>query len=240
MSNVILATLQRLALGTAITIGGCELLLNPSFESVPSETAGWGLLPDDWIDASNIAPGADTWSNDGSYGEQPGTPEGYNHFTGVVAQEGIRWVAGADFGHGVREGIAQRLPKSLTPGKAYTFSAYLCHTTVYQTNQDLPGGWEVYLSADGTFEPGAAVSMGKLDVTTRQNVWQSRSRTFTAPANAASLPYLVLVPYSKTPNFECYVGIDNIVLAPQSGTRTAVPYRLLEETFGIRDFAGTR
>lgn len=243
MSHHLFAMLQSLVLGAAVSAAGCELLVNPGFESVPDdpEAAGQqGYLPNDWLDAANIAPGADAWSNDGSYGNGPGD---FGHFQGFQAQEGSHWVAGADFGAGFREGIAQRLGKTLTGGKTYTFSASICDTTLLYDTNAYRGGWELYLSSGPSFQN--AVSLGKLAATTQKNTWQSRSLTFTAPDSAASLPYLVLVPYSAQPPYQSYVGIDNVTLTPQSGTLVQETSRLLQKAPSVlpgarRSVAGDR
>ncbi len=65
-------------------------LRNPSFEMIPGPVVGQGILPSDWIQLAP-SPGADTYSNDGSYGVLPGA---FGNFPGITAHDGIRWVAG--------------------------------------------------------------------------------------------------------------------------------------------------
>lgn len=88
-----------------------DLLVNPSFETVPSSETGQGFLPSDFVSAASIDPGADTYSNDGSYGL---TPAAFGNFPGLTAQDGIRWVAGADFGT-TSEAFGQALSTPLIP-----------------------------------------------------------------------------------------------------------------------------
>jgi len=195
-------------------------LSNGSFESVPDSSTGQGLLPNNWLDAGNIEPGADTYSNDGSYGL---APSDFGQFTGVVAADGIRWVAGADFADGFHEAFSQLLGATLTPGASYIFSAAIHQSFGFDPG---PGGYEVLLSPSAAFNDVGAVSLGTLAPTAGEDTWLSRSLTFTAPANASALPYFVLSPLAAT-DVSAYIGIDNVSLdanpnaaVPEPGTFT--------------------
>jgi hypothetical protein len=186
-------------------------LLNPSFEAVPSSGTGQGLLPSGWVTGANTSPGADTFSSDGSFGLAPG---GFGHFSGASAADGLRWVAGADFGSGTREAFAQQLAATLTPGTAYTFRG-----SIRQSLDLAAGSYELLLSPEAAFNAAGAVSLGALAPTAGEDAWLARSLNFTAPANAGSLPFLVLAPLSATPGGFSYIGIDNLSLT----TTTAIP-----------------
>src|SRR5262249_36116755 len=57
--------------GNAITLQSAVqagLILNGSFESVPNNGTGQGILPSSWVQTDLFSPNADTYSNDGSYG----------------------------------------------------------------------------------------------------------------------------------------------------------------------------
>ncbi len=64
-----------------------NLLPNPSVETIPGPQQGEGLTPSKWV-IIGVTP--DTYSNDGPCGLPPNA---LGNFTGVVARDGIRWVA---------------------------------------------------------------------------------------------------------------------------------------------------
>ena len=166
--------------------GAQNLLRNPSFETVTGTSKVQGILPNDWVQAGNIAPGADTWSNDGSYGLPPGN---LSHFVGTVAQDGIRWVAGAWLSGGVFEAIAQSLTVALVPSQSYRLSVYLHQDVSSGFNHS--GGYEVILSPTNSTTDSSAVLLGRLSATTGVNAWEFRTFDFTVPVSAASLPHLL-------------------------------------------------
>ena len=177
----------------------CELLRNPGFESVPDSAQNQGIMPNDWVTIPLVSPGADTYSNDGSYGLKP---DDFGNFTGVVAAEGIRWVAGwSEAG----EDIAQTLSLPLVLGHRYRLNASLHQSTRF----DHSGSYRVTLrdSADvnifeaGIFAPTTAATQG----------WVKRSLQFIAPANAADLGVLRFSPYEEGAG-GVYPGLDAVSL----------------------------
>lgn len=184
-----------------------NLTRNPSFESVDSASQGQGILPSEWLSAATIVPGADTYSTDGSFGLAPGA---FSHFAGDIAQDGVRWVAGAWFGDGNHEAIAQLLTSSLVPLQDYHLTGFL-HQDV-SSGYNNSGGYELVLSPSTSASDPSAVLIGRFAATIGLDTWQARTLDFTAPVNAASLPYLILKPFSESPTLGAYPGIDNLTL----------------------------
>ena len=184
-----------------------NLLRNPSFENVPCATPcnqDQAFMPSEWL-TSQVTP--DTYSNDGSYGILPGD---FGNFTGVTAQDGIRWVAGwSSAGH---ERFGQTLTAPLTAGEDYDFSGYL-HQAI-RDDLNFPGGYELYLtssSAGASLDTG--VFLGLLGPTTSfESGWDLFSLSFTAPGNAGSLPFLMFNPV-VTGAGAAYPGLDNVSLS---------------------------
>lgn len=181
-----------------------NLIRNASFEAVPSAATGQGILPSDWIQLAPD-PGADTYSNDGSYGL---LPSANGNFTGVSAFDGIRWVAGWSI---IPESFGQSLTDPLTPGVEYTLSAYL-HEAL---RPDLanPGTYEIGLARDASLS--GLVMLGQFDPTTDSGTWEQRSFSFVAPVGADTLPILVFRPTGSAAG-TAYPGLDRVSL-------TAVP-----------------
>ncbi len=170
-----------------------NLLQNASFEVGPG---GLGILPTDWVITN---PSPDTF---GPSATLPGPP----YFgTTATAHDGTRWVAAYD---GFPETFGQTLTSPLTPGQDYLFSAWLMgpDSTIF-----FDGDYEVWL---GPSSSGGTQLMGSVLPTTGPNVWEFRSMTFTAPVNAASLPFLELRPYATT--VDAYVGLDSVSLVATS------------------------
>ena len=119
-----LMTSFTISLIILLTLSVCckaDLLLNGSFEFVPGSNAGQSLMPEDWVQTQVTA---DTYSNDGSYGL---APSDFNNFTGVTAQDGIRFIAGADggaSGTGI-EAFGQNLAVSLIEGETFQLGELL-------------------------------------------------------------------------------------------------------------------
>ena len=197
------------------------LFANASFETVPGTGPaflGQGLLPSQWFDSTNTLPGADTYSADNSYGLTAGD---FHHFLRpFTSYDGHRWVAGVAFATGEREGISQLLPFPLVPGQEYEFEAAVTDTTLFGSAPPTPGGWELMLSPDTTFTNPGAVSMGTL-AANQLDTWQLRTLIFTAPANAASLPHILLVPYTAVPGQLAYVGIDGPIAIDDAPTESS-------------------
>jgi hypothetical protein len=203
-----------------------SLISNGSFETVPNGSTGEGLLPTGWFHTTPSLPAssrASTFSNNGSYGLDPGED---GAFIGATAGDGIRWVAGvSDGAHGsanttvAGEAFGTTLTELLVAGDSYQLDALLFqNTNVNLFSADKPGGYQLFLSST-TSGAGAAL-LGALPMVT-SNSWQSRSLTFEAPNDAASRPYLIFVPYwvsfpggSAYPN--SYIGIDDVSLVALS------------------------
>lgn len=183
-----------------------NLLRNPGFEAVPGTTQGQGLLPSEW-DFSAVSP--DTFSNDGSYGLPP---SGFGNFTGVVAFEGIRWMAGWS---SAGEQFGQTLSAPLVGGEAYTISARL-HQAV-RTDLADPGGYRILLADAGAASPMEVATLG---LTVPGPGWQFFETTFIAPADAASRPLLIFDPVADSMASSAYPGIDDLSLV---GAAPAVP-----------------
>jgi hypothetical protein len=187
-----------------------DLIRNGSFEDTPGPANGQGILPSEWI---NVRPvGADTYSNDGSYGL---FPHASGNFTGVIAYAGIRWIAGGLGGSSnvLAESFGQVLTTPLTPGTEYTLSANLIQAK--RLDLDNPGGYHILL-ADGA-SLTTTVQVGSLDPTTDLDEWEPRELTFVAPTGAASLPMLVFEPYLVSGG-GTYPGIDAVSLVPEPST----------------------
>lgn len=180
-----------------------DLLRNGSFELVPGAHHDQGILPNEWVQTSGIYAGADTYDTTGVYGLWPSE---YGHFSGVVAQDGNRWVAGACFGSGVSESFGQLLSAPLVPGWSYELSAQL-HASYTLAGM---GGFEVFLAPAASMQN--AVPLGYLGSTLSNMAWEGRSVVFMAPPGAAELPYLILSPYNATLDVLSYPGIDAVAL----------------------------
>jgi hypothetical protein len=176
-----------------------NLLRNPSFETASVVVLDQGVMPDEWI---VVQPSPDTYSNDGSFGLPP---NGYGNFTGVVAQDGVRWVAGWN---GLPETFGQVLTSSLTPGARYRLEGYM-HPAIRGD-----------LTSDGTYvvslEDGAgqqASVLGRFGYTNTV-AWQHRMFEFVAPPDAGKLPLMHFVPTSTIGS--SYPGLDNLLLVQTS------------------------
>ena len=191
--------------GSIVDVNGCvcQLLRNPGFEAVPDGTQDQGIMPDDWVTIPVVEPGADTYSNDGSYGLPP---DFVGNFTGVLAAEGIRWAAGWS---AAGEDIAQTLSEPLISGHRYRLNAALYQSPAY----DDAGSYRVTLrdAGDanifqaGSFAPTVSASQG----------WVRRSIQFIAPSNAADLPSLRFSPLEAGAG-SVYPGLDDLSLVDLS------------------------
>lgn len=198
-----------------LSTADAAFISNGSFETVPSSATGQGILPTSWFQVGDISPGADTYSNNGSYGL---FPSDFGNFTGVTAFDGIRWVAGAT---NVRtatstalsgaEGFGTTLLTNLTAGVEYRLDARLYQSV--RSDLDNAGGYRVFL---GTASLASVTLLGAFAPTTGVNAWEARSLTFTAPTDAASRPFLVFSPYTSTPGAFAYAGLDAVSLQSTS------------------------
>ena len=132
-----------------------NLIRNASFEDVPNASTGQGILPSEWVIA-NVSP--DTYSNDGSYGLFPSAG---GNFTGVIAYDGIRWVAG--WSSAGQERFGQVLTENLITGVDYTMTGFLHQAVRLDLNN--PGGYEVYLTDVSSTEPALGQYLGFLGQT---------------------------------------------------------------------------
>lgn len=192
-----------------------DLIVNGSFENVPGTNLGQGFLPSDFLQVGNVTPGADTWSNNGSYGVTPGD---FGSFDGSSAQHGNRFVAGADFGNGGIEAISQELANALTPGIQYEMSGYILDGHAFGTRI---GGYDLFLSANPEFDDPGRILIGQFGPTDGSFDWQFQSFSFTAPTGSDSRPFLIFSPFTTVPNREAYIGLDNIRLAAVPEPSTA-------------------
>lgn len=211
-SRLLLAAIATAALAAAPpTQAAGNLIRNASFETVNGVVHDQGYLPAEFEQTGNISPGADTYSNDDSYGIQPG---GFGNFTGTTAQDGIRFAAGADFGSfAFVEAFGQQLSAPLMAGATYDFSGWIADSFRAGTTR---GGFDLLLSPSTTFGDAGAVMVGSLAPTTGVGGWEYRTLSFVAPTNAGMLGYLIFAPRSVGAS-EAYIGIDNVSLT------TAVP-----------------
>ena len=172
-----------------VTNGGFELI-----DASQQGQMGQGILPLPWFPVS-VTP--DTYSNDGSFGL---TPDLFDNFTGVTAYEGIRWVAA--WGESM-EWFGQPLAAPLQAGTTYTLKlqlhmavrADLAHDTTYT----------ISLAVEGA-EATDYVDVGTLPVLTTPDVWEERTITFVAPADADLRKVLVFRSITG------YGGVDAVTL----------------------------
>jgi hypothetical protein len=178
-------------------------LSNTGFDTGFVASGGQAELPAPW---SSTGPGNsfisfDTWDHTGGNGLLPTFA---NVFTGVTAASGTRWSGGWNF-----ENMHQLMSFTLTPGQQYTISA-----NVHAANPAIgfiPGGFEFGLGATSTSTP---LVVATFPTVTWSSGWVLQSATFTAPSNAALLPYFFPIAYSSNPAVNTYVGIDDITITP--------------------------
>lgn len=194
------------ALASFITFGStsiaeANLIRNSSFEDVPSPTVlGQGYLPNDWVNLLSSI-GADTWSDDGSYGLKPSE---WGHFPTQNAYDGNRFVAGWS---AIPETFGQFLTNSLITGEQYTMEGWLLNGN-YHTSQ---GGYEVFMSSSiGNYNE----FLGFLGTTTTySDGWTHYSFSFTANQAMSSLDFLELRPVANgTGGSSSYIGLDSVSL----------------------------
>ena len=183
---------------------GANLLRNPSFEAIPGNVQGAGILPSEW---TIIAPSPDTYSTDGSYGLPPNA---FGNFPGVIARNGIRWVAA--LGATTTEVFGQQLSSPLLPNQTYRITGWL-HQSL-RSDVAHPGTYELLLAMSPP-TPQTAVVLGRLPPTTVPQ-WEPRSLVFTAPPDSTSRPWLVFRPVPTGTVPSTYPGLDTLDLQPCS------------------------
>jgi hypothetical protein len=178
-----------------------DLLANGSFEAPAGFAQGaQAAAPPGWK-ATYSSP--DLYSSDGSFGLPPGT---YGNFTGVTAQQGLGWVAGWSV---VIGSFGQQLPTTLTPNAEYALSGFLIQAK--RGDLDHPGAYDLLLNSTNSL--AGAVVVATLDPTTDSDNWEFVAETFTAPANAGELPWIIFRSYGPEGG-GAYPGLDNISLVP--------------------------
>jgi len=183
---------------------GANLLRNPSFESVPGPMQGEGLMPSDW---TILAVTPDTYSIDGSFGLPPSA---FGNFAGVVARDGIRWVAA--WGTSTSEVFGQQLSSPLLPNQSYQLSGWV-HRAI-RSDLANPGTYEILLAPNPP-TPQNAVVLGQFAPAVNPQ-WEPRSLTFAAPPDSTSRPWLVFRPVPTGTVLSTYPGLDLLGLQPRT------------------------
>jgi hypothetical protein len=192
-----------------VQVANANLIRNASFEDIPGAFTGQGIMPSEWT-IVNVTP--DTYSNDGSYGLSPSVN---GNFTGVTAQDGVRWVAGWSSAF---EFFGQALSVPLIGDQSYTLSSYLIQAK--RSDLDHFGGYEVYLTSGSASITGEL--LGNIGPTTNSNDWEFSSLTFIAPTDSSILPFLLFKPYGDILG-GAYPGLDNLNLSATSIGEVPVP-----------------
>ena len=148
-------------------------------------------------------------------------PSALGNFTGVTAEDGIRWVAGGSGGIAIElnpEPFGQILASPLVPGQSYTISAFLI--AAQRVDISGAGAYRISLATDAA-HLSSAVLLGSFNPVSDHAAWGFQSFSFTAPAGAGLLPLLVFTPYAGGA-VTAYPGIDSVSLtadaAPEPGT----------------------
>lgn len=193
--------MKHLVLILAAASSASAQLLNTGFDTAVVPQGGMGQLPAPW---SSTAPGNtsvafDTWDDTGANGI---VPTFQAVFSGVTAHSGHRWAGGWDF-----ENMSQLMTAPLTPGQTYQIDAWI--------HAPQPSGG--YLAGDFQFGLGATAASSPTIVAvfpatvTWAAGWVHQTATFTAPSNAATLPYFFPQIYAL-PGQNSYMGIDDVTV----------------------------
>lgn len=210
MSPVLVGVLLLAAAG-AVFAQAPNLVTNGDFESLPAEMeglTGQGLFPPPWLNTDSVVPGADTWSEDGSFGLAPAE---YGRFPGVTDPDGRRWAGGGGGGAPdfMWETFGQQLAAPLLAGATYDFSAQV-HQGAGVAGIFCLDVVDVPLVDGAPPAPEARVAACCFDATTGSGDWEARSCTFvSAIAATGMIVRSVSVAAGETP----YPGIDDIVLS---------------------------
>ncbi len=182
-----------------------EFIINGSFEDIFVSRQGQGLLPLKWINTGPLRPGADTFSNDGSYGLYP---DAFDIFTGAKAYNGKRWIGCWSWGP---KSIAQNLAKKLQPGSSYKLSAFIRMAT--RPDIAHAGTFMIALATDITLR--SKIILGQFDPVNKPNTWVKRELIFIAPEKSLALPILVFTPVAFKSKKKAYIGLDLVGLTEQ-------------------------
>jgi hypothetical protein len=216
---------RNICLGLLLTCysmcASANLIRNASFESTPGPGQGQGLMPSEWVTVQSTP---DTYSNDGSYGLDPAV---FGNFSGVTAQDGIRWVAGWS---SFDERFGQSLSAPLMVGQQYSLSGYLMQAR--RSDLDFPGGYQVYLTSDAASGTGAGELLGTLGFTSGSNNWEFSTFDFIAPADAPSLAFLLFVPVGEA-GASAYAGLDNLNLIARTVPEPGSGWLLISGLIGF-------
>lgn len=179
-----------------------NLIRNCDFEEVPySSYYTQGVLSSEWVQLA-AAPGADVYDADASDGVYGLQPSDWDDFTGVVAHEGNRWVAGWSM---VPERFGQVLTEPLEPGRVYELSAFL--HMAKRADLAHPGSYRLELATGLGLRN--RVTLGEFDLNTDPNAWEARSLTFEAPSDANNRSVLIFTPIG-TSEGGAYPGLDTL------------------------------
>ncbi len=188
----------------AVAAVGPNLVRNPSFELVPGPQEGQGLLPTFWEQVEPAAVlNADTWSTDGLYGLHPDNPMISPHYSGMSADDGVRWVAAWS---AIPEVFGQQLTAPLIPGRPYRIEASLLQSQ--RSDVSFPGGYDVLLAESPSYL--TAVGVVSLPPTISADDWEEKLGLFVAPIDADQRPWLVFRPYAEFGS--AYPGMDSVAL----------------------------
>ena len=172
MKKIVLLITVTLLLGVC-GFANAELIRNGGFENVPGVWQSQGILPNDWLQIGYPPLGADTWDTTNTYGLYP--PD-WNHFKGVVAYEGTRWVAGSGY---YDESFGQQLTTPLLAGESYNLSAFL-----HSSYQEL-SGYDILLAPEA--KESNAVLLGSLQLT-KPDVWERTLLSFITISRLSGVP----------------------------------------------------
>jgi hypothetical protein len=204
MRRILLHHLTAIGVGAvallATTARSQNLINDPGFELGFVPNCDQGVVPDTWY-ISTVTP--DVYSFDCSVLKGLGPTSPFNNFPGLPsAHDGLRFVAGWANPSFI-EAFGQTLAQPLTPGKTYCLSGYF---TLSPAHPDA-GFCRIYLSNSHAWS--GATPVGTIGGPATLGAWAFDELVFTAPADAASLPNLIIVPASLN---NSYIGTDTWAL----------------------------
>jgi hypothetical protein len=163
-------------------------------------------LPSNWV-AHQAS--ADTFSNDGSYGL---VESDFGHFPGVVAFDGIRWVAGGGV-NAVIESFKQITAAPMEAGVRYLATAYI-HRDTGTTGFARPEPATYSITLIDDIDPTEIALIGSFDPPASGDTWEAREFSFVAPALSAGGNFtgVLMTPVSTNG----YPGLDLLSLQQAS------------------------